>query len=183
MRAKRKEQALGHKNDIICGTPLFHTVHLCFSPAPSCSTRTMATTYSPKVKAHTWISLWFLVTTPIILWDVGFCFMRFVVKISSALLNAGGTHLGRPCYRPRSFKGGDLHWIWKPYALYQNIDLVSDSIRLIQSLKLISAQVYGVETYKRGDGFTNAQCSPFHFDQMSVLNVFIQRSLTLSRRL
>lgn len=43
--------------------------------------------------------------------------------------------------RPRSFKGGDLHWIWKPYEIYQEVDYV-----------------YGVEAYHRGDGFTNAQC-------------------------
>ncbi|PAV16954.1 protein related to Adiponectin receptor 1 [Pyrrhoderma noxium] len=70
-------------------------------------------------KTHTWISLWFLITAPIIFWDVGYCLMR-----------------------PRSFKGGDLHWIWNPYALYQEVDLV-----------------YGVDAYYRGDGFTNAQAS------------------------
>ncbi|KAJ7444563.1 hypothetical protein B0H11DRAFT_1747176 [Mycena galericulata] len=69
------------------------------------------------VKTHTWISLWFLLTAPVIFWDVGYCFMR-----------------------PRSMEGGDLHWIWAPYSIYQNVDLV-----------------YGVETLKRGDGFTNAQ--------------------------
>lgn len=42
--------------------------------------------------------------------------------------------------RPRSFEGGDLHWYWTPYKIYQNVDLV-----------------YGVEAFKRGDGFTNAQ--------------------------
>ncbi|KAJ3532191.1 hypothetical protein NMY22_g7844 [Coprinellus aureogranulatus] len=68
-------------------------------------------------KTYTWISLWYLITVPVIAWDVGYCFMR-----------------------PRSFEGGDLHWIWKPYSIYQNVDLV-----------------YGVEAYKRGDGFTNAQ--------------------------
>lgn len=25
---------------------------------------------------------------------------------------------------PRSFKGGDLHWIWRPYELYQEVDYV-----------------------------------------------------------
>ncbi|KAJ7267237.1 hypothetical protein C8J57DRAFT_1327085 [Mycena rebaudengoi] len=75
------------------------------------------------VKTHSWISLWFLVTVPVIAWDVGYCFMR-----------------------PRSMEGGDLHWIWQPYSIYQNVDLV-----------------YGVEALKRGDGFTNAQ---------SLLNVF-----------
>ncbi|KAJ7705590.1 hypothetical protein B0H17DRAFT_1038372 [Mycena rosella] len=69
------------------------------------------------VKTHTWISLWFLITVPVIFWDVGYCFMR-----------------------PRSMEGGDLHWIWAPYSIYQNVDLV-----------------YGVEALKRGDGFTNAQ--------------------------
>ncbi|KAF4610077.1 hypothetical protein D9613_010469 [Agrocybe pediades] len=69
------------------------------------------------VKTHTWISLWFLLTVPVIMWDAGYCFMR-----------------------PRSMKGGDLHWIWKPYALYQEID-----------------HVYGLPSFNRGDGFTNAQ--------------------------
>ncbi|KAF9269725.1 hypothetical protein L218DRAFT_850497 [Marasmius fiardii PR-910] len=69
-------------------------------------------------RTYTWISLWFLVTFPVIFWDVGFCFMR-----------------------PRSFEGGDLHWYWTPYKIYQNVPF----------------QVYGVEAFKRGDGFTNAQ--------------------------
>jgi hypothetical protein len=42
--------------------------------------------------------------------------------------------------------GGDLHWIWKPYALYQNVD-----------------HVYGLPSFESGDGFTNAQ---------SLLNIF-----------
>ncbi|KAG8806096.1 hypothetical protein FRC19_007473, partial [Serendipita sp. 401] len=41
---------------------------------------------------------------------------------------------------PHSFRGGKYHWIWKPYSLYQDIDLI-----------------YGVEAYARGDGFTAAQ--------------------------
>jgi len=69
------------------------------------------------VKTHSWISLWFLLTVPIIAWDVGYCMMR-----------------------PRSMKGGDLHWIWKPYALYQEVDYV-----------------YGMPSFLSGDGFTNAQ--------------------------
>ncbi|KJA22547.1 hypothetical protein HYPSUDRAFT_40935 [Hypholoma sublateritium FD-334 SS-4] len=69
------------------------------------------------VKTHTWISLWFLLTAPVIAWDVGYCFMR-----------------------PRSMKGGDLHWIWAPYALYQEVDLI-----------------YGLPALQSGDGFTNAQ--------------------------
>ncbi|KAH7907060.1 hypothetical protein BJ138DRAFT_542939 [Hygrophoropsis aurantiaca] len=69
------------------------------------------------VKTHTWISLWFLVTAPVIAWDVGYCFMR-----------------------PRSMVGGDLHWIWKPYEIYQEVDYV-----------------YGLKALQDGDGFTNAQ--------------------------
>ncbi|KAF7378063.1 hypothetical protein MSAN_00230400 [Mycena sanguinolenta] len=53
------------------------------------------------VKTYTWISLWFLLTTPIIAWDIGYCFMR-----------------------PRSMEGGDLHWFWVPYGKYQTIDYV-----------------------------------------------------------
>jgi len=75
------------------------------------------------VKTYSWVSLWFLLTAPVILWDVGYCFMR-----------------------PRSMKGGDLHWIWSPYAIYQEVDLV-----------------YGLPALLEGDGFTNAQ---------SLLNVF-----------
>ncbi|KAF8153995.1 hypothetical protein B0H34DRAFT_719956 [Crassisporium funariophilum] len=69
------------------------------------------------VKTHTWISLWFLLTVPVIAWDVGYCFMR-----------------------PRSMKGGDLHWIWKPYELYQEVDYI-----------------YGMPSLLSGNGFTNAQ--------------------------
>ncbi|CAL1711047.1 unnamed protein product [Somion occarium] len=43
-------------------------------------------------------------------------------------------------HSPRSMKGGDLHWIWKPYELYQEVDYV-----------------YGTHALERGDGFTNAQ--------------------------
>ncbi|THH19491.1 hypothetical protein EUX98_g8769 [Antrodiella citrinella] len=42
--------------------------------------------------------------------------------------------------RPRSMAGGDLNWIWSPYTLYQTIDYV-----------------YGLPSFERGDGFTNAQ--------------------------
>ncbi|KAF8908123.1 hypothetical protein CPB84DRAFT_1959313 [Gymnopilus junonius] len=74
------------------------------------------------VKTHWWISAWFILTVPVIFWDAGYCLLR-----------------------PRSMKGGDLHWIWAPYALYQEVDYV-----------------YGIPALERGDGFTNAQ---------SVLNI------------
>jgi hypothetical protein len=37
-------------------------------------------------------------------------------------------------------KGGDLHWIWEPYGLYQEIDYI-----------------YGMPSLLSGNGFTNAQ--------------------------
>ncbi|KAH8827645.1 hypothetical protein DL96DRAFT_1708975 [Flagelloscypha sp. PMI_526] len=72
---------------------------------------------SMAVKIHPLVSLWFLVTIPVIFWDAAYIFAR-----------------------PRSFEGGDLHWIWKPYAIYQNVDLV-----------------YGTEAYAKQDGFPPAQ--------------------------
>ncbi|TBU45626.1 hypothetical protein BD309DRAFT_859785 [Dichomitus squalens] len=68
-------------------------------------------------KTHTLISLWFALTVPVIFWDATYCF-----------------------FRPRSMVGGDLHWIWTPYALYQEIDYV-----------------YGLKALQEGSGFTNAQ--------------------------
>ena len=93
-------------------------------------------------RAHSWITLWFLLTAPVILWDASYCFMRCVCYDILKIISST-----RPVCRPRSFKGGDLHWIWKPYELYQEVDYV-----------------YGVETYNRGDGFTNAQCALFCAD-------------------
>ena len=45
------------------------------------------------------VLIWTIVASIICLWDAGF------------VLN-----------RPRSLPGGDLHWMWKPYALYITID-------------------------------------------------------------
>lgn len=70
-----------------------------------------------NVKTRGWISLWFLITIPVIFWDAGYCFMR-----------------------PHSFEGGPWHALWKPYSIYQNVDLV-----------------YGVQQYLDKNGFTNAQ--------------------------
>ncbi|KAI9435841.1 hypothetical protein H4582DRAFT_2168443 [Lactarius indigo] len=66
---------------------------------------------------YTWISAWFLLSTPVVLWDAFYCLMR-----------------------PRSMVGGDLHWIWEPYGLYQEIDYI-----------------YGIKALQENDGFTNAQ--------------------------
>ncbi|KAI5886367.1 uncharacterized protein SCHCODRAFT_02641559 [Schizophyllum commune H4-8] len=90
-------------------------------PASSRTTTTSptpkTTAASPAMARHTWISLWFLITAPIVLWDSGYLFLR-----------------------PRSMLGGDLHWIWSPYEIYQEIDWV-----------------YGVRALEDGDGFPNAQ--------------------------
>jgi len=70
-------------------------------------------------KTHYWIALWILLSTPVMLWDSGFVFMR-----------------------PRSFEGGDLHWLWKPYALQAKIELG-----------------FSEEAYANGDGFLGAAAS------------------------
>ncbi|KAI5476900.1 hypothetical protein MNV49_007072 [Pseudohyphozyma bogoriensis] len=59
-----------------------------------------------------WALGWFLVSTPVCLWDSGY-----------------------QIFRPRSFSGGDLHWIWKPYGIYQKVDYM-----------------YGPPKYKSKDG-------------------------------
>ncbi|KAL1664502.1 hypothetical protein GGF50DRAFT_101691 [Schizophyllum commune] len=92
----------------------------CSGDAGPSSSRTTTTSPAPAKAAssamapHTWISLWFLITAPIVLWDTGYLFFRM--------------------------QGGDLHWIWKPYEIYQEIDWV-----------------YGVRALEDGDGFPNAQ--------------------------
>ncbi|KAJ7116518.1 hypothetical protein C8R44DRAFT_792752 [Mycena epipterygia] len=52
-------------------------------------------------KVYAWISLWFLLTAPLMIWDAGYCLMR-----------------------PRSMVGGDLYWFWAPYRLYGMVDHV-----------------------------------------------------------
>jgi hypothetical protein len=56
--------------------------------------------------------------------------------------------------------GGDLHWIWSPYSIYQDIDYVSVTVNF-QLLTIIRKfnwhQIYGVKAFQDGDGFTNAQ--------------------------
>ncbi|KAF8547784.1 hypothetical protein OG21DRAFT_1424211 [Imleria badia] len=82
------------------------------------------------VKTYTWITLWFLLTAPVVLWDATYCFTR-----------------------PRSMVGGDLHWIWEPYGIYQDVDYV-----------------YGLKSLEENNGFTNAQ---------SLLNL-VETSLNLA---
>ncbi|KAH7107997.1 hypothetical protein BKA62DRAFT_2538 [Auriculariales sp. MPI-PUGE-AT-0066] len=70
-----------------------------------------------KTGAVWWVTAWFVLTAPVIFWDAGYCLMR-----------------------PRSMRGGDLHWIWKPYSLYQDVDLV-----------------YGLKALEDNNGFTSSQ--------------------------
>ncbi|BEJ11983.1 hypothetical protein CspHIS471_0204430 [Cutaneotrichosporon sp. HIS471] len=66
-----------------------------------------------------WVRLWLALSSIVVLWDVGYCL-----------------------YRPRSFPGGDLAWIWAPYNMvpYIHVD-----------------HLYGWPALESGDGFTNAQ--------------------------
>nr|GAT60650.1 predicted protein [Mycena chlorophos] len=50
---------------------------------------------------HTWVTAWFVLTAPIIIMDLSYCFLR-----------------------PRSMIGGDLSWFFVPYHTYQYIDHV-----------------------------------------------------------
>ena len=34
-----------------------------------------------NVKTYTWITLWFLLTAPVILWNTAYCFMRYVCSV------------------------------------------------------------------------------------------------------
>lgn len=90
-----------------------HAVVSSSPPPPSSSSSSPNMAY----KSPLWISAWFALSIPVIFWDAGYCLMR-----------------------PRSMRGGDLHWIWSPYSLYQDVDYV-----------------YGIPALERGDGFTNAQ--------------------------
>ncbi|KAI0297980.1 hypothetical protein BC826DRAFT_907377 [Russula brevipes] len=67
---------------------------------------------------YKWVSAWFLLSAPVVIWDAFYCLMR-----------------------PRSMVGGDLHWIWQPYSIYQEVDWI-----------------YGIKALREHNGFTNAQC-------------------------
>jgi hypothetical protein len=55
--------------------------------------------------------------------------------------------------------GGDLHWIWEPYGIYQEVDYVCLFFGYpVQVVNIKCTQVYGVKALLNGDGFTNAQC-------------------------
>ncbi|SOV04563.1 related to Adiponectin receptor 1 [Ustilago sp. UG-2017a] len=63
------------------------------------------------------ISAWLFLSSFVVAWDVGYILLR-----------------------PRSFLGGDLHWIWSSYKLYMNIDYI-----------------YGLPSWDAKDGFPAAQ--------------------------
>lgn len=63
------------------------------------------------------VSTWLLVSSFVVAWDIGYILLR-----------------------PRSMKGGDLHWIWSPYALYMDVDYI-----------------YGLPSWDTNDGFPAAQ--------------------------
>ncbi|KAG9045771.1 hypothetical protein FS837_005659 [Tulasnella sp. UAMH 9824] len=72
----------------------------------------MATSSPTKPSQQYWIWWWFLISSLVVTWDIGYCYLR-----------------------PRSMPGGDLAWIWAPYAKY----------------------IYGFEALETKNGFTNAQ--------------------------
>jgi len=60
--------------------------------------------------------------------------------------------------------GGDLHWIWKPYEIYENVDwarrIFSDQKRLLTltiRFGCAGGQTYGLKALQDNDGFTSAQ--------------------------
>jgi len=69
------------------------------------------------VKTRFGVTLWFIISVPLVFWDSMFLLMR-----------------------PRSMEGGDLHFLWKPYAFYQTVDLN-----------------YSVKALEEGTGFPSAQ--------------------------
>jgi hypothetical protein len=78
--------------------------------------RTANGTYLPR-ELPGWISGWFVISTILVFWDCGY------------LLN-----------RPRTFKGGDLEWLYKPYLIYERID-----------------HIYSEAIFRNGHGFPAAQ--------------------------
>ena len=74
--------------------------------------------------------------------------------------------------------GGDLHWIWKPYAIYQEIDYVRSLLFFsLLFIYLIPVKVYGVKALQDGDGFTNAQCKPMLSDRACNMNLHLNLAL------
>ncbi|KAJ7911441.1 hypothetical protein B0H13DRAFT_2660497 [Mycena leptocephala] len=85
-------------------------------------------------KTYAWISLWFLLTAPLMIWDAGYGYL-VSWRVFQIL-----TFFFRYCLmRPRSMVGGDLYWFWQPYEQYGMVD-----------------HVYGAKAFEDGDGFASA---------------------------
>jgi hypothetical protein len=89
-------------------------------------------------KTHLWISAWFALVVPVVMWDMGYWSVACAVwknkvadlctQFHAVRFVPGDVHIpAHSVCSPRSMKGGDLHWIWKPYALYQEVDYVRPS--------------------------------------------------------
>ncbi len=81
-------------------------------------------------RPRTLVSAWLFLSSFVVAWDIGYILMR-----------------------PRSFLGGDLHWLWSPYSLYMNIDYI-----------------YGLPAWDAKDGFPAAQTLMNVVE--SILNLF-----------
>lgn len=114
---------------------LLRSVLLCSSSLALLTKLDMTLTSSGK---RGWISIWFFISSLAVLWDAGFCFFRYVgghgqrghaTKTNDGLsLPSAPLDVSLSLSRPRSMVGGDLHWIWKPYSLYMNVDYVSHEV-------------------------------------------------------
>src|SRR5258707_11234204 len=72
-------------------------------------------------KTYLWISMWFLIVAPIILWDVGYVLMRSTSNYRYPTKSLLG-------FRPRSMEGGDLRWFWRIFEIYERVDEVRTSL-------------------------------------------------------
>ncbi len=114
--------------------PHLSSTLLCSAPLTLLTKLKLDMTLTSSGK-RSWISIWFFVSIFVIFWDIGYCFLRCVGGRGQRG-HATKTNDGFPLpfaplvaslslSRPRSMPGGDLHWIWKPYSIYMNVDYVS----------------------------------------------------------
>ncbi|XP_065184802.1 uncharacterized protein LOC135815430 [Sycon ciliatum] len=78
-------------------------------------------------KLPAWLVLWLIVASPVVVWDASFLFTR-----------------------PASLPGGDLHWLFSPYALYIEVDGryadMSDTFGLAQAYMNVVEVVLSLAT-------------------------------------
>jgi len=82
-------------------------------------------------KTYTWVTVWSVVCLPIILWDACYVFFRSVIFCFSLFFFFFFD--GSSFHSPRSMVGGDLHWIWTGYEIYQEVDYVRAFVSLGRS--------------------------------------------------